>query len=49
MVWVFVVCAAIFVVGIVTWVVKDRETIRRYRDHLEAAHEEAERDDRHAK
>ena len=45
MVWVFVVCAAIFVVGIVTWVVKDRETIRRYRDHIDAAREETERRD----
>jgi hypothetical protein len=46
MVWVFVVCAAFFVVGMVMWVVRDRETIRRYRDHLDAAREEVERANR---
>ena len=45
MVWVFLVCATIFVVGIVAWVVRDRETIRRYRDHIDAAREEVERRD----
>ena len=40
MLWVFLVCAAVFVVGITVWVVRDRETIRRYRDHLDAARDE---------
>ena len=45
MVWVFLVCAAIFGAGIAAWIVKDRDTIRRYRDHLDAARDETERRD----
>ena len=43
MVLVFLVVAGIFVAGIAAWVVRDRETIRRYRDHLDAARDESER------
>jgi hypothetical protein len=46
MVWLFVICAAIVVVGVARWVFKERETIRRYRDHIATARAEAARRER---
>ena len=45
MMWVFGLCATLFVAGVGWWAATNRETIRRYRDHLEAARDEAERRD----
>jgi hypothetical protein len=39
---VFLICAAIFAVGMVWWAITEKETIRRYRDNIEAACEEAD-------